>query len=170
MDQFVFTFQLPSVYSSLPPTPTPASSNSPGLPSPLVPLIATSRVAPNPHAAAQARYRTRNSESERDKARERMRKRRRGRSPVTEDYTSTELRAMSSKDLRASRTFAGFRDYVRDYMFWVVIDEDNPEEVTAYNRFMRNNTPSDPEDLTDEDVEFLFRHIYPEPQGVDVEG
>ncbi|KAJ7116751.1 hypothetical protein C8R46DRAFT_1239364 [Mycena filopes] len=172
MDKFVFTFQMPFVYQSLPPTPTPAPTASSTLPLPLIPLIPNFTDAPNAtssHAAAQARYRARNADSEREKAKQRMRKLRgRDKEPKPERYNSSQLRAISSKELRASRTFAAFREYVQDYMFWVVVNEDDPEEVAAYNRFMYTNLPSEDRELPEEDLEFLFRHIHPEPQGIDV--
>ncbi|KAJ7168776.1 hypothetical protein C8R46DRAFT_1218168 [Mycena filopes] len=62
--------------------------------------------------------------------------------PPLENFTPAELRALSSKELRASRTFAGFRDYIREFMFWVVVDKNSPEDIAAYNRFMSNNSPS----------------------------
>ncbi|KAJ7184064.1 hypothetical protein C8R46DRAFT_1208294 [Mycena filopes] len=169
MDKFVFTFQLPSVYQGRPTTPTPAPPESPAGTFPLIALsVAASSTsnATSAHGRAQARYRS----NEREKARDRMRKLRgRGKEFVPETYTSAELRALSSKDLRASRTWADFRDYIREFMFWVVVDDDDPEEVAAYNRFIYNNSPSDNRELSDEDAEFLFRHICPEPQGIDVE-
>jgi hypothetical protein len=65
------------------------------------------------------------------------------------------------------KTFAAFRSYVREYMFWVVVDDNNPEELAAYNKFIENNTPNLQGKMSDDDLEFLFRHVNPRPKSID---
>jgi hypothetical protein len=67
------------------------------------------------------------------------------------------------------KTFAAFRDYVHEFMFWVAVDDQDPADVAAYDQFIKNNTPNAAGNLGDDDLEFLFRHVTPQPQGIDFE-
>ncbi|KAJ7983075.1 hypothetical protein DFH06DRAFT_1318534 [Mycena polygramma] len=82
----------------------------------------------------------------------------------TRKISSDSLQGLSSDELRASKTFAAFRDYVRQFMFWVAVDDDDPAEVAAYERFLLRNAPNLSKEMSDEDIEFLFRHVTPEPE------
>ncbi|KAJ7863697.1 hypothetical protein B0H13DRAFT_1899469 [Mycena leptocephala] len=154
LDQFTFNFQLPSQYSST------LSSQPPLAASATATLAPGSGTASSSHAGAQARYRAKNQEIEKEKARLRMRKLRR-RSGAPETSTSTDWKAFSSEELRAMKTFAAFREYVSEFMFWVSVDDNDPQAVAAYNQFIKNNTPNKSHDLSDDDLEFLFRHVTP---------
>ncbi|KAJ7038539.1 hypothetical protein C8F04DRAFT_1255818 [Mycena alexandri] len=134
MDKFTFTWQIPSaLYDALPPSPSPAPR---ALPPPVAGPSTTGKT-PSSRAQAQVKYREKNEDAEKVKACERMRKIRAAKKP-SPTYTSDELKTLSSKDLRASKTFAAFRDYARAFLIWVVVDDDNVEEVAAYHRFMEN--------------------------------
>jgi hypothetical protein len=65
------------------------------------------------------------------------------------------------------KTFAAFREYVSEFMFWVSVDDNDPQAVAAYNQFIKNNTPNKSHDLSDDDLEFLFRHVTPVPESVE---
>ncbi|KAJ7035426.1 hypothetical protein C8F04DRAFT_1182333 [Mycena alexandri] len=154
MDQntFTFSFKFPSPPES--PTPNPGNRSPDN--------VAGSSTAPNvtptsAHAEAQARYRARNAEKEKAKARVRMRKGRLGLK-----YTSADLKALTSAELRASKTFAVFREYVNNYMLWLVVDPEDADAVAGYERLLECR-PAAGHTLADEDVEFIFRHVEPEP-------
>ncbi|KAJ7810043.1 hypothetical protein B0H13DRAFT_1927546 [Mycena leptocephala] len=167
LQPFTFNFRVPLV----PPRPKSPAAAFPALSS-MFPASNSGAPAPaapvtSGHAASQARYRTKNAESEKVKARERMRRLRENREAIA-DARTQRLQKLSSDGLRRSKTFAAFREYVREHMFWVAVDDDNPEEVAAYDQFIKNNTPNRAgQTLSDDDLEFLFRHISPMPESID---
>ncbi|KAJ7182629.1 hypothetical protein C8R43DRAFT_940754 [Mycena crocata] len=117
------------------------------------------------HAVLQDRYRARNTEIQQEKnGLQRLA------SPPDDQekkgITASEhrdpqehlRRKESSERLRASKTFAAFRDYVSEYMMWVTVDEDDPEDVAGYAKFCASHSPA--LDISDDNLEFLFRHTY----------
>ncbi|KAJ7448471.1 hypothetical protein B0H11DRAFT_1929133 [Mycena galericulata] len=64
-------------------------------------------------------------------------------------------------------TFAAFREFVHANIFWLSVDENDPEQIAAYNQFIANNAPKNGPEMSDADLEFLFRHITPEPEILD---
>ncbi|KAJ7100991.1 hypothetical protein C8R43DRAFT_1141253 [Mycena crocata] len=73
----------------------------------------------------------------------------------------------SSETLRASKTFAAFREYVQEYMMWVTIDQNDPADLAAYNKFIAEVSPAISHAISDENLEFLFRHVSPKPQNIE---
>ncbi|KAJ7607450.1 hypothetical protein DFH06DRAFT_1149473 [Mycena polygramma] len=167
MDSFTFTFKVGGPPPAPPPPKSPGtafptfSSVFPSSPSPLRPIPAGPSTSKG-HAASQARYREKNADNERAKARERMRKKRDNQEAIAEGR-SLHLQNLSSEELRRSKTFAAFREYVRRYMLWVVFDSNNEEDVAGYDRFCQNGTRP----MDDESLEFLFRHVDPHPESIE---
>ncbi|KAJ6481397.1 hypothetical protein DFH09DRAFT_1107614 [Mycena vulgaris] len=145
---FTFTFQV-SLPTAQPPTSTaPATAIfARGGPSSL-------------HASSQSRYRARNSELEKTKARERMRRLRENRTTEKEEQLR---RRNSSQKLRASKTFAAFREYVTPFMMWVRTDDEDPQDVAAYNEFLYGLTQTQPGEMTERELMFLYTHVNPRP-------
>ncbi|KAJ6494920.1 hypothetical protein DFH09DRAFT_1104038 [Mycena vulgaris] len=145
---FTFTFQV-SLPTAQPPTSTaPATAIfARGGPSSL-------------HASSQSRYRARNSELEKTKARERMRRLRENRTTEKEEQLR---RRNSSQKLRASKTFAAFREYVTRFMMWVRTDDEDPQDVAAYNEFLYGLTQTQPGEMTERELMFLYTHVNPRP-------
>ncbi|KAJ7500583.1 hypothetical protein B0H11DRAFT_1909009 [Mycena galericulata] len=108
------------------------------------------------HAVAQARYRARNLESERAKGRARMRRLR--------QKQSSDLQTSSSQQLRASKSFAAFRERVLTYPLWITTDDDKPEDLVEYQRFIAKISQPVPTALDDDEVDFLYRHVTPSPR------
>ncbi|KAJ6463774.1 hypothetical protein C8R47DRAFT_1079766 [Mycena vitilis] len=180
MDQFQFTFNFTLPGYSPPPSPTPASKSKSRATS--MPSLPTSIEDTLDSANMRARHCKRYPEVEQSKtpdgAREPRSRGKKMRIPQQlvskeevpyEKQSPDELLAMSSGQLRASRTFAAFREYVREFMFWVVVDDTDAPAVAAWERFIQNNNPSTSNELADDDLEFLFRHVTPQPQGIDFE-
>ncbi|KAJ7079325.1 hypothetical protein C8R43DRAFT_1143280 [Mycena crocata] len=121
-------------------------------------------------AALQARYKKRQREAQRHMAPTRL-------VPAPKIFVAAQRtdsaaqlrKKKSSEQLRASKTFAAFREYIEEYMIWVSIDESDPEDVAAYNKFIAEHSPAPTQTLSDESLEFLFRHIDPKPQDIDEE-
>ncbi|KAJ7604861.1 hypothetical protein DFH06DRAFT_1150812 [Mycena polygramma] len=153
---FTFTFQFPSTLLT-PGNPTPTLTAHPTANSQSSPITTTASGQASP-PTTRASYRIRNTETEKS-----LRKMK-----DTKKISSDNLQALSSAELRASKTFAAFRDYVRQFMFWVAVDDDDPAEVAAYERFLRRNAPNLSREMSDDDFEFLFRHVTPEPESIDV--
>ncbi|KAJ7490192.1 hypothetical protein B0H11DRAFT_1912205 [Mycena galericulata] len=110
------------------------------------------------HADAQARYRSRNLQSERAKGRHRMRRLRQ------KNAGTASMRPMdSSERLRASKSFAAFRERVRTYPLWITTDDDKPEDLAEYQRFV-SKVAKGPSELDDDEVDFLYRHVSPTPR------
>ncbi|KAJ7429985.1 hypothetical protein B0H11DRAFT_2249986 [Mycena galericulata] len=111
-------------------------------------------------AETQARYRARNLESERTKTRERMRRLRQ------KNAVTSGLQMTSSQKLRASKSFAAFRERVRTYPLWITTDDDKPEDFAEYQRFIAKISQSSPptQALDDDEVDFLYRHVSPSPR------
>ncbi|KAJ7436810.1 hypothetical protein B0H11DRAFT_1936407 [Mycena galericulata] len=108
------------------------------------------------HAVAQARYRARNLESERAKGRARMRRLR--------QKQSSDLQTSSSQQLRASKSLAAFRERVLTYPLWITTDDDKPEDLVEYQRFIAKISQPVPTALDDDEVDFLYRHVTPSPR------
>ncbi|KAJ7506693.1 hypothetical protein B0H11DRAFT_1903478 [Mycena galericulata] len=145
---FVFTFQA---------SPTPTGARGPTLLQFGSPVDTASHESSgdqprSDHADAQARYRARNLESERAKTRQRMR-RLREKNSVSSSWTMT-----SSQTLRASKSFAAFRERVRTYPLWITTDDDKPDDLAEYHRFVAKISQS-PHSLDDDEVDFLYRHV-----------
>ncbi|KAJ6499622.1 hypothetical protein C8R47DRAFT_1068552 [Mycena vitilis] len=149
---FTFTFQFPSNLLTSG-TPTRTLTAHPPANSPSSPITTTGSGQASP-PTIRTSYRIRDLETE-----ESLRKLKN-----TKKITSDNLQGLSSAELRASKTFAAFRDYVRQFMFWVEVDDDDPAEVAAYERFLRRNTPNLSREMSDDDCEYLFRHVTPEPE------
>jgi hypothetical protein len=66
-----------------------------------------------------------------------------------------------------SKSFAEFRELVRQTMFWVSIDDKDPEQLAAYEQFLANCNASPSRMLADDNLEFLFRHVNPPPLDYD---
>ncbi|KAJ7916474.1 hypothetical protein B0H13DRAFT_1871101 [Mycena leptocephala] len=152
LDNFTFTFQLPS----FPQSPTPASQPALAASSSLTPSSSTT----SSHAEAQARYWAKQRKGKGSTAYAQTT------NPLRRSETSTspDWNTFRSEELRATKTFAAFREYVREFMFWVQVDNNDPQAVAAYNQFIKNNTPNPGHDLSDNDLEFLFRHVTPAPE------
>ncbi|KAJ7164592.1 hypothetical protein C8R43DRAFT_946408 [Mycena crocata] len=73
----------------------------------------------------------------------------------------------SSERLRASKTFAAFREYIEEYMIWITVDDTDPEDVAAYDKFLGDRSPTHTDTLSDDSMEFLFRHVNPKPENID---
>ncbi|KAJ7602612.1 hypothetical protein DFH06DRAFT_1152715 [Mycena polygramma] len=180
MDQFQFTFNFTLPVYSPPPSPTPASKSKSRVTSmPSLPASTEAALeSANMRASHCKRYPEVEQSNARDGAREPRSKGKKMRIPqelvskkevTPEKQSPAELLAMSSGQLRASRTFAAFREYVREFMFWVVVDDTDARAVAAWERFIQNTNPSPSNELADDDLEFLFRHVTPQPQGIDFE-
>ncbi|KAJ7838432.1 hypothetical protein B0H13DRAFT_1911822 [Mycena leptocephala] len=144
LQPFTFTFKI----SDPPPIGPPDQAQA-------TPLGLTSAVPPpsersvGAHAHAQARYRAKNREIENEKARARMRKKRESAGSTVALPIDPEVRLRqqkSSERLRASKTFAAFREHVNQYMF-------DCNRAAAL--------PPHTHELSDDNLEFLFRHIQP---------
>ncbi|KAJ7440408.1 hypothetical protein B0H11DRAFT_1933770 [Mycena galericulata] len=149
---FIFTFQA---------SPTPAGAGAAtwtGLMAPVTPSHAAAVAeASGGHADAQARYRARNLETERTKGRDRMRR-------LRQKAVSQGLEMNASQKLRASKSFAAFRERVRTYPLWITTDDDQPDDYAEYKRFMDRMVHGPPGKLDDEEVDFLYRHVTPSPR------
>ncbi|KAJ7860158.1 hypothetical protein B0H13DRAFT_2355764 [Mycena leptocephala] len=130
---FTFTFQVASESPGPSATPTTSSSTL------FLPSATEAAQTSGPHAVASAKYRAKNREVENEKARVRMRKRREQKpATVPADPEAVIRRQESSEKLRASKSFAEFRELVRQTMFWVSIDDKDPEQLAAYEQFLAN--------------------------------
>ncbi|KAJ7496073.1 hypothetical protein B0H11DRAFT_1910336 [Mycena galericulata] len=152
---FIFTFQA---------SPTPVGRRGPapmGFGRPASPSDRVSAVAGTSggHADAQARYRARNLEAERAKGRNRMRRLRQNKAATSDLQTA-------SQRLRASKTFAAFRERVLSYPLWITTDDDKPDDFADYQRFITKIAHPSPTGvaLDDEEVDFLYRHVTPSPR------
>ncbi|KAJ6453452.1 hypothetical protein DFH09DRAFT_1351270 [Mycena vulgaris] len=101
-----------------------------------------------------------NSELEKTKAHERMRRLRENRTTEKEEQLR---RRNSSQKLRASKTFAAFREYVTRFMMWVRTDDEDPQDVAAYNEFLYGLTQTQPGEMTERELMFLYTHVNPRP-------
>ncbi|KAJ7164815.1 hypothetical protein C8R43DRAFT_946599 [Mycena crocata] len=124
-------------------------------------------------AALQERYRTRHLEMHQETLQAvetplQDKKRKVETVPPRAREPQEELRRkVSSERLRASKTFTAFREYVNEYMMWVTIDENDPDDVAAYANFIANPAPTDTHEMSDDNLEFLFRHVNPRPESID---
>ncbi|KAJ7429108.1 hypothetical protein B0H11DRAFT_2266963 [Mycena galericulata] len=66
-------------------------------------------------------------------------------------------------------TFAAFREFVHENIFWLRVDDNDPEDIAAYKQFIENNSPKIVPEMSDDDIEFLYHHITPEPENLDDE-
>jgi hypothetical protein len=66
-----------------------------------------------------------------------------------------------------SKSFAEFRELVRQTMFWVSIDDKDPEQLAAYKQFLASCNANPSRMLCDDNLEFLFRHVNPPPLDYD---
>ncbi|KAJ7661887.1 hypothetical protein DFH06DRAFT_1129069 [Mycena polygramma] len=161
--KFTFTFKLSGSYAS-----SPASTATPPPIDTATPKAAACPSRPN-RVPAQLRYGVKSGDESKKMRIPRECSPSEGPTTTFENHSPEQMLAMTSPELRASRTFAAFREYVREFLFWVVVDDDDPLEVAAYDRFINNHNPTLKEDLGDDDLEFLFRHVTPRPQGIDFE-